>query len=62
MNVLVLSLGYWLRKTLLGWADPYPEEAQPWIRRALITFALFTWTYRLVVFLGIAVAGVPFFL
>lgn len=46
----------WLRRTLLGWDDPDPEPMAPRMRRLLVAFALFTWVYRLVVFLGIAVA------
>ena len=45
-----------LRNTLLGWDDPYPESFSPARRRGLIAFALCTWLYRLVVFVGIAVA------
>lgn len=46
----------WLRRKLLGWSDPDPEPLPPGIRRTLVAFALITWLYRLVVFLGIAVA------
>jgi putative peptide zinc metalloprotease protein len=46
----------WLRRTLLGWPEPDPEPLTPRLRRALVAFALVTWGYRLVVFLGIAVA------
>ena len=46
----------WLRNTLLGWDEPYPESFPPIRRRGLIAFALGTWLYRLVVFVGIAVA------
>ncbi len=51
----------WLRRTLLGWADPDPEYFPPRKRRALIAFALLTWLYRLIVFLGIAVTVYLFF-
>ncbi len=44
----------WLRRLVLGVADPYPEETSGRARRGLIVFALLTWLYRLVVFLGIA--------
>ena len=46
----------WLRRTLLGLNEPDPEPVTPRQRRALVGFALFTWLYRLVVFLGIAIA------
>jgi len=46
----------WLRRCLLGWPEPEPEPLAPGQRRALVAFALATWLYRLVVFVGIAVA------
>lgn len=51
----------WLRRVLLGWNDPWPEHQAPDRRRALIAFALTTWVYRLVVFLGIALMVYLFF-
>ena len=51
----------WLRRVLLGWNDPWPEYQAPGRRRALIAFALITWVYRLVVFLGIALMVYLFF-
>jgi putative peptide zinc metalloprotease protein len=51
----------WLRRGLLGWKEPDPELFEPRIRRMLIAFALVTWIYRLVVFVGIAVAVYLFF-
>ena len=51
----------WLRRVLLGWTDPGPEQLPTRLRHALIAFALATWAYRLVVFLGIAVAVYLFF-
>ncbi|MDI3512194.1 MAG: putative peptide zinc metalloprotease protein [Betaproteobacteria bacterium] len=51
----------WLRRVLLGWDDPWPEHQAPGRRRALIAFALTTWVYRLVVFLGIALMVYLFF-
>jgi len=50
-----------LRNTLLGWDEPYPESFSPARRRGLIAYALGTWLYRLVVFVGIAVAVYYFF-
>jgi putative peptide zinc metalloprotease protein len=46
----------WLRRTLLGWRDPWPEHFEPGKHTALLLFALGTWVYRLTLFLGIAVA------
>lgn len=45
---------WWMRRNLFGWDDPPPEQFPPARRRFLIAFALATWLYRLVVFLGIA--------
>lgn len=51
----------WIRRRLLAWDIDWPEPATVFQRRALIGFALFTWLYRLVLFLGIAVAVYVFF-
>ncbi len=45
---------WWLRERLFGWGDAAPETFNPTRRRWLIAFAFATWTYRLVLFLGIA--------
>ncbi|MFK0309996.1 HlyD family efflux transporter periplasmic adaptor subunit [Pseudomonas sp. NPDC090233] len=50
-----------LRRNLLGLNDPWPEPFQVGQRRLLIAFAFATWLYRLVLFLGIAVAVYLFF-
>jgi putative peptide zinc metalloprotease protein len=50
-----------LRRTLLGLDEPWPEQFPPLKHRLLITFALTTWIYRVVLFLGIAVAVYLFF-
>ena len=50
-----------LRRVLLGFKDPWPENFQPRKRRALIAFALMTWVYRLTVFIGIALLVYFFF-
>ncbi|MFY9722431.1 MAG: HlyD family efflux transporter periplasmic adaptor subunit [Azonexus sp.] len=50
-----------LRRTLLGLDEPWTEHFPDRQRRLLIGFALATWLYRLVVFLGIAVAVYLFF-
>ena len=50
-----------LRRALLGWTDPFPETFPPRLHRALVVFAWVTWLYRLVLFLGIAVAVYLFF-
>lgn len=51
----------WMRRLLFGFKDAYPENFTVAKRRALIGFALFTWLYRLVVFLGIALLVYHFF-
>jgi putative peptide zinc metalloprotease protein len=51
----------WMRRTLLGFDEKWPETYAPPKRRALIAFALATWIYRLVVFLGIALLVYYFF-
>lgn len=45
-----------LRRVLLGMKEEWPESFSPGKRRALVAFAMVTWVYRLVLFLGIAVA------
>ncbi|MFM4964672.1 HlyD family efflux transporter periplasmic adaptor subunit [Aeromonas bivalvium] len=45
-----------LRRTLLGLMEPWPEPFPVRQRRLLVAFAILTWLYRLVLFLGIAVA------
>jgi putative peptide zinc metalloprotease protein len=51
----------WLRRVLLGFRDSWPEDFRLAKRRWLIGFALVTWLYRLVVFLGIALLVYHFF-
>lgn len=46
----------WLRRTLLGLDEPAPEMLPLRTQRLLVLFAFLTWLYRLVVFLGIALA------
>lgn len=50
-----------IRRTLLGLAQDWPESFPPSRRRALVAFAIVTWLYRLVLFLGIALAVYLFF-
>ena len=45
----------WLRRTLLGWDEPDPEDFESVTARLLRAFAFLTWIYRLVIFVGIAV-------
>lgn len=45
---------WWLRRTLFGLDDPPPEALSPSLRRFMVWFALGTWLYRFVLFLGIA--------
>ena len=51
----------WLRRTLLGWSEPWPEHMPRRGNAALIAFALATWLYRLMVFLGIALLVYVYF-
>jgi putative peptide zinc metalloprotease protein len=44
----------WLRRTVLGVTDAWPEDFSQQKRRALIIFSCITWLYRMTVFLGIA--------
>lgn len=50
-----------IRRGLLGLREGWPEEQPTERRRLLIGFAIATWVYRLVLFLGIAVAVYLFF-
>ena len=51
----------WLRRNLLGLRQPPPEALPLRQQRLLVAFALVTWCYRLVEFLGIALAVYLFF-
>lgn len=44
----------WLRRTVLGVTDAWPEDFSAKKRRTLIVFSCVTWVYRMLVFLGIA--------
>ncbi|WP_205254748.1 MULTISPECIES: HlyD family efflux transporter periplasmic adaptor subunit [unclassified Halomonas] len=46
----------WLRRRLLGLDEAWPEPFPRHQRRSLVLFAFATWLYRLVLFLGIALA------
>ncbi|MFJ4255950.1 HlyD family efflux transporter periplasmic adaptor subunit [Pseudomonas monteilii] len=50
-----------LRRNLLGLDEAWPEPFPAGQRRLLVAFAFTTWLYRLVLFLGIAVAVYLFF-
>ncbi len=50
-----------LRRNLLGLQEDWPETFPTGQRRLLVTFAILTWIYRLVLFLGIALAVYLFF-
>jgi putative peptide zinc metalloprotease protein len=50
-----------LRRNLLGLQEDWPETFPSGQRRLLVTFAIITWVYRLVLFLGIALAVYLFF-
>ena len=44
----------WMRRSVLGLNEPWPEEFAPRTAALLVVFALFTWLYRLSLFIGIA--------
>lgn len=44
-----------IRRWLFAWSDPPPEVYSKHLRHLLIAYSLFTWIYRLVLYLGIAV-------
>jgi hypothetical protein len=50
-----------LRNHLFGFRDPNPEPLPKSHRRMLIGFAVLTWLYRLIIFVGIAVAVYLYF-
>lgn len=52
---------WWLREKLFGLDDSEPETLDATQRKFFLVFALMTWVYRLVVFLGIAVLVYHYF-
>ncbi len=52
---------WWLREKLFGLGDAEPEALDAEQRKFFLVFALITWMYRLVVFLGIAVLVYHYF-
>lgn len=52
---------WWLREKLFGLGDAEPETLDTAQHHFFLIFALFTWLYRLVVFLGIAVLVYHYF-
>lgn len=50
-----------MRRLLLGWDEPDPEQFPPRLKRGLVGFALVTWAIRLAVFVGIAIAVYHYF-
>jgi len=55
LHARAFALARWrLREALFGLGDPPPEPLSRARRRGLVLFAVATWAYRLVVFLGIA--------
>ncbi len=53
---------WWLRERLFTLGHPPPERLTPPLRRFFILFALGTWLYRLLLFLGIALLVYHFFI
>jgi len=52
---------WWLRDCLFGFGEAPPEAFSVGLGRGLIAYAFLTWTYRLFLFLGIAVLVYAFF-
>ncbi|MDO9023112.1 site-2 protease family protein [Zwartia sp.] len=52
---------WWLREKLFLFGDAAPEDLSVRIQRAMIAFALVTWIYRFIIFIGIAVLVYHFF-
>ncbi|MBF0109922.1 MAG: HlyD family efflux transporter periplasmic adaptor subunit [Magnetococcales bacterium] len=53
---------WWLRKLLFNPMTPPPEQISPVMTRFLVVFAVATWMYRLLLFLGIALLVYHFFI
>ena len=63
LHARAFALARWqLREWLFRLDAPPPEHFGKWRRRGLLFFSYFTWCYRLVVFLGIAVLVYKFFI
>ena len=50
-----------IRKILFGWNDPPPEKFTTRMHWFLIGYSLFTWIYRLILYIGIAILVYHFF-
>lgn len=63
LQARAFALARWrLREALFGFGDPMPEPWPTARRRWLVAYAVGTWIYRLVLFLGIAVLVYAFFI
>jgi putative peptide zinc metalloprotease protein len=51
-----------MRRWLFNWPDPPPEVYAPRMKHFLIAYSIFTWIYRLSLYLGIAVMVYHFFI
>ncbi len=57
LQARAFAFGRWrMRQALFGWADPAPEPLDRPVMRALLAWCYAAWLWRLVVFVGIAVA------
>ncbi len=62
LQVRAFPLGrWWLRKQLLGFDEPPPEQLPRKTMRIMLIYSYATWLYRLVLFLGIALVIYHFF-
>lgn len=52
---------WWLRETLFGLGHPPPDRFNSKTRNLLVFYALSTWVYRLILFIGIALIVYHFF-
>jgi putative peptide zinc metalloprotease protein len=56
------ELARWqIRNWLFGWEEPMHEPFSPKMHRLLVTYAILTWTYRLVIYFGIALLVYHYF-
>lgn len=56
------ALGRWqIRKWMFDWDEPQIEQYSKRMHRILVTYAFVTWTYRLIIYFGIAILVYKYF-